>query len=163
MARGGRVAAMLRHRLVVPLAGLAPRISGTRLGRRVVGYLGQYRIRYRFAEDPKPRLARDPAVGVRLAPVHDNHLALRALSWQLHGYGTGEVRRPEVPQWVQGAHSYPADPSGRLRADRVYLVRPDGFVAASCPFARHAVEPGPLRQAVGAHHPVFAGTRHAAS
>ena len=71
-------------------AHLAPRLLSTRFGRRVGGYLGQYRIRYRIAADnaPTPTWAADPAVGLQLTLVHDNHVPLRTLAWQVHTYGT---------------------------------------------------------------------------
>lgn len=157
VARGGPVAATLRHRMVVPVAGLAPRVSRTRLGPRAVGYLGQYRIRYRFAADPRPPWADDRAVGVRLPPAHDNHAPLRSLAWQVHTYGTGPVDRPDIPEWVEGVHAFDADPGSRLRSDRAYLVRPDAFVAASWPTAYGQIDPAPVAAALRAHHLVYPG------
>src|SRR5215470_5037383 len=97
--------ALLRRRVSAAGAHLAPRLLRTRFGRRIGGYLGQYRIRYHFAgkNAPTPPWATDPAVGLRLPPVPDNHVPLRALAWQLHTYGT-EAARPDLPAWIDGPH-----------------------------------------------------------
>ncbi|MGH3705807.1 MAG: FAD-dependent monooxygenase, partial [Agromyces sp.] len=120
---------------VVPLVGplvvrLAPLLIG---GRRVFGSLSQTRIRY-----PVPDVAgtrRDAAVGVRLRWTGENFDALRSMQWQVHGYGVPEraVRRIAAELGVE-AHVFGRDTGrprrARLRADRVYLVRRDGFVVA---------------------------------
>jgi hypothetical protein len=134
-------------------AHLAPRLLRTRLGRRIGGYLGQYRIRYRFAAKgaPTPTWAADRAVGLRLPPVLDNHVPLRTLAWQLHSYGT-QAARPDLPAWIEGPHHFPADRNGRLQAGRLYLIRPDGYVAASLPVHSGHVSHADLRDALAAHH-----------
>ncbi|RXZ49316.1 monooxygenase [Agromyces fucosus] len=120
---------------VVPLIGpiavrLAPLLIG---GRRVFGYLSQTRVRY-----PVPDVAgtrRDAAVGVRLRWTGENFGALRSMQWQVHGYGVPEraVRRIAGELGVE-AHVFGRDTGhprrARLRTDRVYLVRRDGFVVA---------------------------------
>ena len=58
------------------------------------------------------------------------------MDWQLHSYGT-DAARPAVPDWIHGPLAFPPDLTGQLRDDRLYLVRPDGFVAAAFPL--HAV------------------------
>lgn len=120
---------------VVPLVGplvvrLAPVLVG---GRRVFGYLSQTRIRYPVPDAAGPR--RDRAVGVRLRWTGENFDALRSMRWQVHGYGVPEraVRRIAAELGVE-AHVFGRDIGrprrARLRADRVYLVRCDGFVVA---------------------------------
>jgi hypothetical protein len=123
------------------------------LGPLLGGYLGQYRIRYHFADSrqPTPEWADDPAVGRRLSPVADNQQSLRDMTWQLHAYGAADVARPEVPDWISGPLAFPADPQKRLRADRIYLVRPDQFVAASIPLRGNTIDAHQLRSAMAAH------------
>ncbi|WP_127472726.1 FAD-dependent monooxygenase [Microbacterium sulfonylureivorans] len=123
----GAIAHFVRTR-VVPLVGppavrLLPRAAR---GERLYGYLSQTRIRYRM---PGAR-RRDAVLGRRLPWTGDNFDSLRAFTWQLHGYG---VDRPIVERAAQALgiapQSHARDPFGRLAADRLYLVRPDGFVA----------------------------------
>jgi 2-polyprenyl-6-methoxyphenol hydroxylase-like FAD-dependent oxidoreductase len=153
VGRRGPAAALFRNRFSMLAARVIPRLLTTRLGARVGGYLGQYRIRYRYVADAKhlPQWADDPAVGVRLPPVGANQQALDAMTWQLHTYGAGDVARPDVPGWVDGPHPFGADPQRRLRSDRLYLVRPDQFVAASIPLRGNKVDAAQLKLAVSAH------------
>lgn len=120
---------------VVPFIGpiavrLAPLLIG---GRRVFGYLSQTRIRYPVPDAAGTR--RDAAVGVRLRWTGENFDALRSMQWQVHGYGVPDraVRRIAAELGVE-AHVFPGDRGrprrARLRSDRVYLVRRDGFVVA---------------------------------
>ena len=53
---------------------------------------------------------------------------LRDLQWQIHAYG--ELPASEVPDLGLPVHVFAAAPGTLLRPDRLYLVRPDGFVAA---------------------------------
>ena len=121
----------------------------------VGGLVGQYRIHYHLAPEARsaPTWATDPVVGRRLPPVGDgaNHDALTAMTWQLHAYGE-TAQRPEVPQWIDGPLTFPADPRGTLRPDRIYLVRPDGFVAAALPVVAGTADPAALAQALTAAH-----------
>jgi 2-polyprenyl-6-methoxyphenol hydroxylase-like FAD-dependent oxidoreductase len=130
-------------------AHLAPRLLSTRFGRRIGGYLGQYRIRYRLTAKiaPTPTWATDPAVGLRLPPVPGNHVPLRTLAWQMHTYGT-EAARPDLPAWIEGPHHFPADHTGRLQAGRLYLIRPDGYIAASLPIHSGQAHDADLRDAL---------------
>jgi len=112
--------------VVAPVMGrLLPRLP---LGRRIFGYLSQTRIRY-----PMPgmdaRGRRDPVVGRRLPPFADNNEALRAFAWQVHAYGEADLlgaRSLGLP-----VHEYAAPSESALRAGWLYLIRPDGFVAAA--------------------------------
>jgi hypothetical protein len=153
IAGRGRRTAWFRRRLGGLMAAVAPRVFGTAAGARVAGLLGQYRIRYHFVADqaPTPAWADDPAVGLRLPPVESNSGSLRAFTWQLHTYGT-QVARPDLPEWITGPHDFGPDASGRLRPDRVYLVRPDGFVAASVPTRDGVINQATMRSALHAHH-----------
>lgn len=136
----GRVARFVRGR-IVPLIGpiivrVLPRITG---GGRVFGYLSQTRIHYRMSADHP---IHDRVVGRRLPWTGGNFDVLRSFTWQVHGYG---VYAPEV-QAVAGSlglegHAFPPDPHGRLDPSLVYLVRPDGFVAAAA--SARAVPGGP--------------------
>ena len=141
---GGRLARFVRGR-VVPVIGpvavrLLPRLIG---GRRVFGYLSQTRIHYRMS--PRTSSGRDRVVGRRLPWLGgdvDNFAVLRAFTWQVHGYG---VYEPEVRAIAETLglewHAFPPDPQGRLDPGVVYLVRPDGFVAAAA--SARAVPGGP--------------------
>lgn len=125
----GRLPRFVRTR-IVPAAGplivaLAPRAAR---GERLYGYLSQTRIRYRMPGGH----GRDPVVGRRLPWTGDNHASLREFTWQLHGYGvpTDAVARAARALGVD-PHAHPRDPFHRLAPDRLYLVRPDGFVAGA--------------------------------
>jgi hypothetical protein len=82
--------------------------------------------------------------------VHDNHLPLRTLAWQVHTYGT-DAARPDLPAWIEGPHHFPADQQGRLQKGRLYLIRPDGYTAASLPIHSGRVNAADLRAALAAH------------
>jgi 2-polyprenyl-6-methoxyphenol hydroxylase-like FAD-dependent oxidoreductase len=154
VGRRGPLAALFRNQFGGVAAKVVPLLLKSRLGARFGGYLGQYRIHYHYGLDPKglPEWARDPAVGRRLPPVGtENQQALSTMTWQLHTYGAAKVDRPEVPDWIEGPLAFRADPSGRLRADRLYVVRPDQFVAASIPLHGNAVDTVQLRAAISTH------------
>jgi 2-polyprenyl-6-methoxyphenol hydroxylase-like FAD-dependent oxidoreductase len=153
IGRRGPAAALFRRGVGRVGFNVLPRIANTRLGKRLGGYLGQYRIRYHFVDDADrlPDWAQDPAVGVRLPPVEDNQQALNTMTWQLHTYGAGEVARPEVPAWLDGPRGFGPDGRGVLRSDHVYLIRPDQFVAASIPLRSNIVDATQLRAALVAH------------
>jgi hypothetical protein len=82
--------------------------------------------------------------------VPGNHVPLRTLAWQLHTYGTQAIR-PDLPVWIEGPHHFPADHKGRLQAGRLYLIRPDGYIAASLPIHSGHVSGADLRDALAAH------------
>jgi len=90
-------------------------------------------------------------VGLRLPPVEENQQALNAMTWQLHTYGAGDVARPDVPAWIEGPHAFGSDTHERLRSDRLYLVRPDQFVAASVPLRGNDGDAEQLKSAMSAH------------
>lgn len=135
IARPGRGTAFLRRRARDVMAVLVPRVLSTRLGPYAGGLLGQYRIRYHPVPEgePVPLWAADPAVGLRLPPTAENAEALRAMGWQLHTYGADAARPADVPACIDGPLAFSPDAHARLRTDRLYLVRPDGYVAASFP------------------------------
>jgi hypothetical protein len=153
IGRRNRRTALLRRRVSSAGAYIAPRLLSSRFGRRIGGYLGQYRIRYHFAAKnaPTPMWAADRAVGLRLPPVPGNHVPLRTLAWQLHTYGI-EATRPDLPAWIEGPHHFPADQKGRLQAGWLYLIRPDEYVAASLPIESGHVSDADLQAALAAHH-----------
>ena len=152
IGRRNPVIAVFRKRFSAIMAVVAPRLLSTSLGSRLAGLLGQYRIRYAFAGGgATPAWADDPTVGRRLPPMDDNRTELRSLTWQLHTYGAGSVPRPDVPAWVEGPVAHRADPRGRLRSNRMYLIRPDEFVAAAIPLRHDGPDPVALRAALAAH------------
>lgn len=123
----------IRNRVVPLVAPLAPRIV-QRLpeGSRLFGYLSQIRIRY-----PAPRAAgrrtADPVVGRRLPWNGRNHAALRSLAWQVHAYSRAHTAGAAAVGRQLGleVHLFEDAGSNGLKQDRLYLIRPDGFVAAS--------------------------------
>lgn len=154
IARPGRRTGFARRQARKVAAPLGPRLlASRRFGPYLAGLLGQYRIRYRAVPKgtPLPRWARDRAVGVRLPPTAENAEALRAMSWQLHTYGAEATRPAALPDWIAGPFVFGPDPLGRLRTDRLYLVRPDGFVAASWPVHAGAAAVADVRAALAAY------------
>ncbi|MGR2752413.1 FAD-dependent monooxygenase [Agromyces arachidis] len=134
----------IRGRLVPALGPgavrLLPRLLG---GRRMFGFLSQIRIRYRMSAEPPSRSqVRDDVVGKRLPYAGgdpSNFDALRAMRWQVHGYGAPAQLVARVADRL-GVEHHVFPPAAALRSDRLYLVRPDGFVAAeaSVPAGRRA-------------------------
>jgi 2-polyprenyl-6-methoxyphenol hydroxylase-like FAD-dependent oxidoreductase len=115
-------------RLLAPVGVRAlPRSGG---GSRLFEYVSQIRIHYWMSPDAK-RLAdghRDPVVGRRLPWTGGNYDVLRDPRWQIHAYGG--LAAAEVPDLGLPVHVFEPAPQTRLQPGRLYLVRPDGFVAA---------------------------------
>jgi 2-polyprenyl-6-methoxyphenol hydroxylase-like FAD-dependent oxidoreductase len=122
-----RTALRAVRRLVVPL--LAPlgvrAVPGSSGGSRLFGYVSQIRIRYPLTPDGR----RDPVVGRRLAWTGGNFDVLRSLQWQIHAYGG--VDSADVPELGLPVHLFEPAPQTLLEPGLLYLVRPDGFVAAA--------------------------------
>ncbi|MFF2371990.1 FAD-dependent monooxygenase [Agromyces sp. NPDC058110] len=122
---------------VIPAVGPAalrvlPRLVGLP---RAFGFVSQTRIRYRMPEVAvQPKRPDDGVLGVRLPWSGANFEALQTMRWQVHGYGVPEraVGRVADELGVEG-HAFGVDPHARLRHDRLYLVRRDGFVVAEVP------------------------------
>ena len=153
IARPGPGTALARRRARALLGVVLPRLLASPAGRRLGGWLGQYRIHYHPVPDgaPLPRWARDRAVGRRLPPTAHNREALRELRWQLHTYGADvPAARPSVPEAVAGPFAFPAEPQQELRGDRLYLVRPDGYVAAAWPLHAGAAASADVAEALAA-------------
>jgi 2-polyprenyl-6-methoxyphenol hydroxylase-like FAD-dependent oxidoreductase len=132
-----RLARFARNRVVPLIAPFAvrvvPRLVGTE---RIYGYLAQLRIHYWMSPTERRRRhgRRGRVVGRRLAWSGDNFAALTAMSWQVHGYGApGEAVEATASALGLAAHVFGSDIHRRLDASQLYLVRPDGFVAASAP------------------------------
>lgn len=126
------VIARALRRAVVPVAApiVVRVLPGRSGGSRLFQYVAQLRIHYWMT--PQARSAsggrRDPVIGRRLPWTGGNFEALRSLRWQVHAYGG--TRATEVPELGLPLHVFPAAPGSGLRPGRLYLVRPDGFVAA---------------------------------
>jgi 2-polyprenyl-6-methoxyphenol hydroxylase-like FAD-dependent oxidoreductase len=121
-----RTSLSVLRRLVVPLLApigvrVLPRTGG---GSRFFGYVSQIRIRYRMTPDAPS----DPVVGRRLPWTGGNHEVLRSLKWQIHGYGG--LTESDAPDLGLPVHLFDPAPRTALLPGRLYLVRPDGFVAA---------------------------------
>ena len=153
ISRRGIGIALLRRGIGSVMARLAPRVLRSALGIRAGGLLGQYRIRYRFvpAGSKSTGWADDAMVGLRLPRVDSNIESLRSFTWQLHSYGDSSISRPDVPGWFGGPYRFGPDPRGRLHSDRLYIVRPDGFIAASVPVRSGSADQERLRSALRAH------------
>jgi 2-polyprenyl-6-methoxyphenol hydroxylase-like FAD-dependent oxidoreductase len=129
---GSRVARFARDRVIPLLAPFAvrlvPRVVGTE---RLYGYLAQLRIHY-WMSGSRRRGRRGRVVGRRLAWTGDNFDALRAMTWQVHGYGAPAAAVGETASALGvDARAFDRDPHRRLDPGLLYLVRPDGFVAAA--------------------------------
>ncbi|MGV8895804.1 MAG: FAD-dependent monooxygenase [Rhodoglobus sp.] len=121
------------------IAFLMPRVP---LGRRVFGYVSQTRIHYPMLPASDARRRRDPVIGRRLPPFDSNHEALRSFTWQVHTYGSVD---PAVATSVGlPVHAFPSPVGTPLRDGWMYLVRPDGFVAAAGVTAEPLVAALPL-------------------
>jgi len=120
------------RRLLVPLA--APigvrALPGTGGGSRLFEYVSQIRIHYWLTPTAKSEAHghRDPVVGRRLPWAGDNFAVLSSLQWQIHAYGG--VQQAEAPDLGLPVHVFAAAPRTALQPGLLYLVRPDGFVAA---------------------------------
>jgi 2-polyprenyl-6-methoxyphenol hydroxylase-like FAD-dependent oxidoreductase len=132
---GSRTARFARDRVIPVLAPLAVRLVPKLVGtERIYGYLAQLRIHYWMSARQRGRRPgrRGRVVGRRLAWTGGNFEALRAMTWQVHGYGAPAAVVGETATALGvDAHAFGRDPHGRLDPTLLYLVRPDGFVAAA--------------------------------
>jgi len=129
-----RIPRVLRRRLVPVVASLAvrflPRLSGAS---RIFEYLSQIRIHYPMTPvSVDARGGRSAVVGRRLPWTGQNHTCLRSMRWQVHSYGaaTADVAGRLAAELGIELQTFPSSGGSRLRSERLYLVRPDGFVAA---------------------------------
>lgn len=125
--------------LIPVVTRVVPRTSGAS---RMFGYLSQTRIHYWMTADAKEAAGgrRGKVVGRRLPYAGSNFDTLRSLQWQVHSYGEPG---PAVVNHVQAAlgltmHVLPRAGNTTLDPEQLYLVRPDGFVAAQA-VPSHAV------------------------
>ncbi len=133
-------------RLVLPFAVAV--LTHLPLGRRLAGYLGQIRIHYPTDEigaqtrGPRRRTGgrksphrRDPVLGRRLPWTGRNFEVLRSAVWQVHLYASEEATGRQAAAGALDLglpfHSFGTVGSTLLRPGTAYLVRPDGFVAAT--------------------------------
>lgn len=135
----GSLLARLVRRGVVPLvvpvvARVVPRLP---VGGRLFQYVSQTRIHYWMGDDARAAAGgrRGRVVGRRLPWTGSNHAALRSMRWQAHGYGALDEHLAAALRDELGLEVHVFDPApGRgLVPGSVYLVRPDGFVAAAVP------------------------------
>ncbi|GAA0491724.1 2-polyprenyl-6-methoxyphenol hydroxylase [Paractinoplanes deccanensis] len=132
MVTSQRPATRLLRRLAAPLLApvgvrLLPRASG---GSRLFQYVSQIRIHYWMTAGAQAASngRRDPVVGRRLPWTGGNFDVLREATWQIHAYGG--VAAADLPDLGLPVHVFAEAPQTGLTPGRLYLVRPDGFVAA---------------------------------
>ncbi|CAN5236513.1 FAD-dependent monooxygenase [soil metagenome] len=128
-----RRARLVRRRVAPLLAPLVIRgLSRVRGASRIFGYLSQTRIHYWMDAEDKQRSGgrRDRVVGRRLPWTGSNYDVLRSFEWQVHGYG-GADAGPVGAALGIASHRFPSPGTTGLTSHRLYLVRPDGFVAAA--------------------------------
>ena len=129
------------RRLVMPLVAstalrLLPRARG---GSRIFEYVSQTRIHYWMSPEARASGRRGEVVGRRLRWAGDNFEALKSVRWQVHHYADGEAATLDesvtlgLKQLGLDVTTFPAAPQTALRSAELYLVRPDGFVAAAAP------------------------------
>lgn len=117
----------IRSRIVPVVAPIAPRIPPRLPGAsRIFGYLSQTRIRYSTLRGPSR------IVGRRLPWNGDNYVPLRSLSWQVHAYDLDLAADAEGVAAALGlrAQSFQRPGPNGLKPGWLYLIRPDGFLAA---------------------------------
>jgi hypothetical protein len=85
---------------------------------------------------------RGSVVGRRLRWTGENFDCLRAFSWQVHAYSPRLRSAAEGTAGRLGidAQVFGSPRNSSLRSDRLYLVRPDGFVAAAGAPARALID-----------------------
>ncbi|WP_392507163.1 FAD-dependent monooxygenase [Naumannella halotolerans] len=120
------------RRLLVPVAApvVATMLPRLPLSRRLIGYVQQTRIRYPMPSPDRGRRS-DPVVGRRLPWTGDNHQVLRSADWQVHSYGAALPAVAELPPQIRRVHRFEPRRDLGLDAERWFLIRPDGFVAAA--------------------------------
>lgn len=169
------VARLIREHVVPVVAPVAPRIIQHLPGAaRLFGALSQIRIRYPMGppEGSGPsirRLVREPAIGRRLLWNGENHECLRSLTWQLHAYDERLAERTHRIGDALGVevHVFRTPGMNGLRPHRLYLVRPDGFVADSArpdralERFRSALAAGPVPPSSDVSSPARTGTKQA--
>ena len=111
-------------------AVVVPRI---RASSRLFGYLSQTRIHYRMSSTPSRQ--RHDIIGRRLPWNGDNYDSLGSLEWQVHTYGTAAADAPaRIAETLDlPLRNYPVIRNEMFQPGTLYLVRPDGFVAATSP------------------------------
>lgn len=131
-----KCAPRLLRRWVVPrvapiAASLVPRFVASS---RIFEYLAQTRIHYWMSDHAKQDAhgRRGKVLGRRLDWNGDNFESLRTMTWQVHAYGQ---IAPEAADQLEAelglsVRVFPEIRNRRLRPGKVYLIRPDGFVAA---------------------------------
>jgi hypothetical protein len=155
------------RRVVVPLLApvlirIVPRLRGSS---RVFEYLSQTRIHYWMSPAAQAAGRRGRVVGRRLRWTGDNFEVLRSARWQVHSYAAldppgsvGAEAWEQLGRLGLELHRFPPAPRTALRPDLLYLVRPDGFVAAEAPRPQavgtfRAALPEGLRLEVGTSSP----------
>ena len=129
------LARFARSRVVPVLGPIAVRaVPRLPFAGRLFSYVSQTRIHYWMSDDAEEAAhgRRGRIVGRRLKWSGANFQSLRSFAWQVHAYSPalrsaaeGTAARLGVPARVFGSPGF-----SPLRRDRLYLVRPDGFVAA---------------------------------
>jgi 2-polyprenyl-6-methoxyphenol hydroxylase-like FAD-dependent oxidoreductase len=131
---------------VAPVAGplVVRAIPRLPFAGRIFSYVSQTRIHYWMSDDAKrtARGRRGRIVGRRLKWTGENFDSLRSFTWQVHAYSPGLRSAAEATAARLGieARLFASPRFSPLRGDRLYLVRPDGFVAAEGTAARGLID-----------------------
>jgi 2-polyprenyl-6-methoxyphenol hydroxylase-like FAD-dependent oxidoreductase len=130
------LARLLRRRVIPVVAALGtrivPRLSAAS---RLFGYLSQTRIHYWMSdlERAGSRGRRGVVVGRRLPWTGENYDCLRTMTWQVHAYARSAGAAATSTALALGleSHVFASPRSTALTREELFLVRPDGFVAAA--------------------------------
>ncbi|MCU1424568.1 MAG: monooxygenase [Microbacteriaceae bacterium] len=130
------LARFLRRRLLPIVATLGTRIvPRLRAASRLFGYVSQTRIHYWMSDEERDLSGghRGAIVGRRLPWTGENYDCLRSMTWQVHTYARSAAAAARSTAAALGIECHVFESAGAtgLGSEEMFLVRPDGFVAAA--------------------------------